>query len=667
MPKKAEWEDPQYWHREIRRATDRRDHYATKFEWERMMQLWDYGVSDVAMLKESNEQKASSYSHAAFVNWPWAFAQTFIPAVYWRHPKINVRPARPMYMEGAKYVQPNINASLRLSRFRTHTLRALGDLLAFGHGWIKLGWFTRFGEVPAAPGAQGKGLSTIYQESYLKFDEPYAYRVPPHHITLDPDAANMDEARWVCQEYYALIDDVKKDPYLKGTDDVAAVVVDTERDTSILPVRVGDDYSHRDAKWVRMFEIWDRTNGAVYTWCYGSKAMNRIVKPWPYQGLNGFPFKQLAVTHSTKSPYPVSPLLPWLPLVEELNFLRTMRMEHMRKMVKKILGPPGSFTKEQLRAFTDPDVDFVECDYHDKLSDFEGLKPEPNMYASEDKVKEDIREISGFSEILSGNVPFSRIAATTSAIMEKNATIRFDHYSELIGDFIIECAQDLFKIVRDFQEYPQEVEVSGEPKPEWMQFTRKEIEGEYVFGLDLEEMSVSSKQQKIKEAYDALTVLSQFPEVRRESLIRDMLLAFGKVDMADYIHPPAGPPLDPQHENKMMFAGYPVEPNPNEDFQLHLAVHAQFIQQPAYTQRVAEVPAVGGLFSEHIQKTTRMAQASAQLGGNGRGAAPPAGQQSMQQGQANVSSTAPVAPGNRGQGGGAQALNRALSMSRGGG
>lgn len=665
----ADWDDPQFWIKELNKSAQHRAKFSRQYEWDKIRNILDTGAQHVSLSADSKKQDTEELSASSFVNWLWAFAQTFIPAVYWRHPQVNVQPKRSMYQANTSFVEPIINGAFETTRFRQTLRRCLLDLLCYGHGWIKLGWFTRFGQVPV-PGASNETRSfqkpsRIDSDINFVVDQPYAVRVSPERMYIDQDALDYEELRWVCQESYVPYEDARKDPYLKNTKDIAPLVFRSERQDSMLPISTSTEAETKENKWCRFYEIWDRERRVVRVLIQGSRKWNRVMD-WPYPDIRGFPFKFLSVTDAIQSFYPVSPLLPWLPLVEELSFIRSIRMMHLQKMTPKVIVPSNVFDKDAMEAFEDPNVEIVVSKGDPReLFVFPGLKPDANLYASEDSVKNDIREISGFSEILSGQVPFSRIAATTSAIMERNATIRFDHYSERVAETIVDCAKDLFLIVRAYQSYPQVVQVTGDPDPNWIEITAEQLQGDYLFKLDLEEMSVASKQQKIKEAYDALIALSPFQEVKTEALLRDLISAMGKNNLNEYLRPAMGDPMDPNWENILMSQGIPVEPNPQEDFGLHLDVHAAYINSPEYSAMVAKAPAIGALFSEHVQKTNRMADMQQQLG-------PPVGTKaaqqgltpsaSQQQGQAQAGSQ-PV--GGQGGGTGQQQLAQLMAQRRG--
>ncbi|RLI53030.1 MAG: hypothetical protein DRO87_12255, partial [Candidatus Thorarchaeota archaeon] len=392
-----------YWRELISAADLRRQETADRQEWALMKKIWDSGNAAKVVLHQDRENEVEG----AFVNYVWAFAQTFIPAVYWRHPVVYVFPRREADQHKARIAQARLRVAFQETNFRRHLMLALQDMLIYGHGWIKLGWYTEVGQVPGSP-SKGK-LSTVDHELYLYHDAPYAYRVSPERIYVDPDASDYSEVRWIAQEYYRPLEAVRRDPYLRDTRNVSVVHFRDIR--GVTPFQT-EAVSETD-QYVRIYEIWDREDGVVRILCEGSDTWNRVIDHWPYPGIYGFPFKFLAVTDAIDSFYPSSPILPWLPLVLELSEFRALRMDHTRRIVSKFMIQEGAMSEDQVRQFQDPAAEIVFAHDIDRIREFRGLQPDPNLYAAEEAIKKDIREISGFSELLSGSVPFSRIAATT--------------------------------------------------------------------------------------------------------------------------------------------------------------------------------------------------------------------------------------------------------------
>lgn len=144
-------------------------------------------------------------------------------------------------------------------------------------------------------------------------------------------------------------------------------------------------------------------------------------------------------------------------------------------------------------------------------------------------------------------------------------------------------------------------------------------------------------------------------------------MASGKGNLEDYMNPPQGPPLDPMYENQLLMKGIPVQPNPEEDFAMHLQIHSQFMEAPQFQQLAARDQAMAMLFREHIQATNRMAQVQQMMGppvGSGAAQQGLSPNQSMQQGQASATSQPPGGTGPQTQGGDQALMGAIQAMGR---
>ncbi len=637
--------DVEYYFSQIKRAKNYKDRLAMEYEWEELRNTMNTAGLYVEGTGETWKRVETEHTQSGYVNWPWAFKESFIPAVYSQQPEIYVYPKSSMHVQNAHNVQENVNATLNSIGYEKELKRCLLDALVYGHAWMKLGWYTRFGQVPKGAGAEeGDKISKLNMDMDLIYDSAYSYRCCPELIHVDPEAERYEDIRWLAQEYFEPYDQVQDDPFLKYTKDATALGYKEVND-EIPSIFEKPDREPSKRSWCRIYEIWDREEQEVMILIDGCDKFSRRVDGFPYSNIHGFPFKFLSLNDAVDKFYPPSPILAWYPMVSELSFVRQMRMEHMQKMVNKVCSEKQNIDEENLERLRDTEQDYFEVHEIDKVRDFRGLTPDANLYACEQKIEENIRDISGFSELISGSVPYSKLTATTSQIAAQHATIRFQHATTIVSSFIKECAKDLFYIIRDYQEYPVSVRISDDPRINLSQITRDQLEGEYDFRILVEDMSYISRSERVKMSYDMLIALSPFPETRNETLIRKFLEANGAVNLREYMHPPMGPPVDPMYENSLMARGIPVEVNPNEDFELHLRVHNEWISSPAYQQLVARMPAIQQLVSGHIQKTTRaFEEYQAKTGGD----QPRAGVNSQtQQGQQLASSTPQGGPRNQ--------------------
>lgn len=602
--KKRLKKDTDYYKGQVKRARDEKRRIARQYEWENLKETLNTAGLYVELENETAKQVPSPHQSSGYVNWPWAFKESFIPAVFSHQPEIYVYPKRSVYRDNAHVVQANVNATLNKTGFAREVKRGLLDCLVFGHGWLKLGWFTSFGQLPSGAGANpGDKISTLDIDMDLIEDTAYSYRVPPELIHVDPEATRYEDIRWIAQEYYQPLEDVQRDPFLKNTDNATGLDYGEKGKIPSIFDKQGADANKRE--WARIYEIWDREDQKVLIYVDGCDKFSREVEGFPYSNIRGFPFKFLSITEAVDKFYPPSPILAWWPMVDELAFIRSMRMDHMKKMVNKIATTETNIDEREVENLKDPESELFFVNDIDQIRDFRGLQPDPNLYASEERIEATIRDISGFSELISGSVPYSKLTATTSTIAAQHSTIRFQHATQIVSEFVKECATDLFYIIRDYQEYPVSVRISDDVNSDIREITKEQLEGEYDFRVMVEDMSHLSRAERVKAAYDELVALSPFKEVKRETLIRKFLEANGHVNIQEFMHPPMGPPLDPMYENSLMSRGIPVQVNPNEDFELHLRVHNEWVSSPAYQQLAAQMPAIQQLVSAHIQQTNR--------------------------------------------------------------
>ena len=610
-----EQERVDYWTTQIGRAKDLRARVAKDYQWDLLEDMLASSVVDISVSGQTPKNFSGQDPMTSFVNWPHAYSQVFIPAVYFRHPKIEVRPEAQQYQGNAHFVGAVTNAALHQCRFRKAATAALYDNLPFGHGWVELGWCTsREGMLPAGPTEDEKELNELLLPADVTYNAAFARRVSPRAMLVDPDVSRYEDLRWIARESWYPADWVKKHRHFKVSAFTEHDLPGFDKETETNSLRQMASYQTDGDKWARVYDIWDRYEQKVHVMVDGAQRMAQTLSPWPYPDIHGFPFKLCSIMKVPDRLFAPSPIVAWLPLVNELGHLRTVIMDHVEKAVTKILIPKGALDAKQEQNLGDPYCDYLLVDDENKaaaIRELKALQPSSDTFVLIKNIVEDIRSISGFEEILSGSVPYSRMSATVGAIMEQNATLRFDRYAEEFGDFILECGEDMFLIVRRYQPIPLQVQIGGALSTvQHVEITdRRVLDGKFRFSLSLDDMSIAAKNKKVKEAVDRMTLLAGLPIIKLHRLVEDLLTSYGISDIESYVYPEQGPPRDPFDENKDIAEGRTIPgPNPMEDHAAHLDAHNAFMMSNDYVLLRMNNPIIHQNMMEHVQQTMSMAR-----------------------------------------------------------
>lgn len=636
--------DPEVWIRRLKVSEEIRKQRADDLQWKRAQDAY-----------QGKLLASPPTSDTVVVNFPYAYISNLLPSIYFAQPRIQVRPTQEAFHQASKMMEPLLNYEIRRMRFARQARRAILDMLIVGHGWTKLGWASKYGEVPgpeqgtAATEPMSPGKQPYTRHVHFRPGSPFFFRVDPRMMLVDPNANTPEEMRWVAQMYYKAYSYLMEDPFIQNKEKISPGF----RMTPLgMPEPITAKYEHELNKGEELclcYEIWDLDSRKVRVIADGSKDWQRD-EPWPYEFFEGLPYYYLAAGDGLDDIYPQSPLVTWLDQNEELSKIRTMQLDSLYRARGKIIVGIGALDDEELEKLKDPLCDVVIAKAPDKITAFKTMNIDPNGYICEDRVKKDIMDISGLSELQYGSIPGGRVTATVGLIAQKAGAIRARRLVDAIRDWIIDTAGDLSKLLAHRMPEPQSIAITTDTGTDWMEIHRSDVQGEFLFDMDVTEMAPLSREARQKEAIDLLAATQQSPEARRRRFLVDLLEAFGRNEIDAYLYPEMGPPQDPQYENEQMIQGVEVLPNPQEDFGLHLQVHADFMETPLFQTVTSQVPAIKNLFSAHVQRTMALAQQSGALdlrtSGSAGAPASPLGPGAVQleQGRPLGAAQRPVAP-----------------------
>jgi hypothetical protein len=418
------------------------------------------------------------------VNIAFSTINIIAPNISVNFPKIAVNAVKPENAANAVIAEAVVNYWWKHRDVRTEFRRAVKDSLICGHGWIKSGY--RFVEEEVVgqdtevsdPVEGGEMTST----TVILEDSPFAERVSPMDVFVDPDATSMRDIKWIAQRIRRPIRDVKNDKrYAKVARDEVQVMAIS---------RYADDPSRKKINdknegYAEIFEFYDVANKSMSVFCEGAE--NFLVKPTPMPYSFGQPFVMLRNYDVPDHFYPIGDLESIEPLQKELNETRTQMMNHRKKYSRKYLYKESAFDGMGRAALeSDDDNVMVPVISDDALSgvvaNFPALINPPDFYDQTATIIGDIDRVSGVSEIQRGGTTEIRRTATESALVQDASNARTADKLAMVEQAISEVGRRMVALARQYMTGEQVARVTGKDgEPVWVQFDRDYLEGDFDF------------------------------------------------------------------------------------------------------------------------------------------------------------------------------------------
>ena len=446
------------------------------------------------------------------VNIAFSTMNVISPSISVNYPKITVNANNPNQAAQAIIAEAVVNYWWKHNDIRLEFRRAVKDMLAFGHGWIKVGY--RFVEEEAV--AEGDTEVSDPQEggestanTVILEDAPFAERVSVNDVFVDPDATSMRDIRWIAQRIRRPINDVKADKrYSKAArNDVTMVAVS----------RYADDPTRKKVydKSQSYAEVWEFYDIAANTMSiFSDGGENFLVKPMAMPYAFGQPFVMLRNYDIPDHFYPIGDLETVEPLQNELNETRSQMMNHRKKFSRKYLYRESAFDNLGKSALeSDDDNVMVPVNGDEALSGvvsaFPAVINPPEFYNQSQMIINDFDRISGVSEFQRGSQTEIRRTATESSLIQDAANARTADKLAVVEQGISEVAKRLVMLSQQFMIWTQVARVMGKDgEPLWVQYDRDYLKGDFDFevvGGSTQPQNESFRRQMALQIVDAMT------------------------------------------------------------------------------------------------------------------------------------------------------------------
>ena len=484
------------------------------------------------------------------VNISFSTINVISPSISVNYPKITVNAVNPENAAQAVIAEAVTNYWWKHRDIRSHFRRSVKDMLTFGHGWIKVGYrFVEEEDVKAGGDTEvsdpvGGGEQTSV--SVILQDSPFAERVSPSDVFVDPDGTSMVDIRWIAQRIRRPIEDVKQDKRYNKTAREAVKVMAVSR--------YADDPSRKKIydKNAGYAELWEYYDIASNQMCiFAEQGDNYLIKPTVMPYSFGQPFVMLRNYDVPDHFYPMGDLESIEPLQKELNETRTQMMNHRKKFARKYLYKESAF--DQLgRTALESDEDNVmvpvisDENLVNVVSAFPAVINPPEFYNQTQLIIGDIDRVSGVSEFQRGGISEIRRTATESSLLQDAANARTSDKLATVEQSIAEIGRRMVLLAQQYMIGEQVARVMGKDgEPVWVNFDRDYLQGDFDFEVaagSTQPSNESFRRQMALQMVDALAPFAGAGIIDMGKLAAYVLqMGFGVKNPDEFIQ--AAPPM----------------------------------------------------------------------------------------------------------------------------
>lgn len=517
------------------------------------------------------------------VNIAFSTVNVIYPSISVNYPKISVWARKPEDDDRAVIVETVINYWWRRYKVKGEFRLAAKDFLIIGHGWVKCGYRYSEAEQPADAGEEFERSRSQYDsaaeadpfsagdmptdeelqasvpatKSVVLEDRPFAERVSPFDIFVDPEATSMSDVKWICQRIEKPIEDVKADKRYKSS------ARRTIQATNQINPKWTDDGNRKhgdDIKRVSIFEFYDLTKGWLCV--FAESGDDFLVDPMPMPYESGHPFVMLRNYDVPDQFYPMGDLEALEPLQDELNKTRSMTMNHRKRYTPKWLYREDAFdatgraaledqTANRMVPVSDPNIPLT-----DAVAPMPVTSLPPEFYQHSEQIEADIEQVSGVGEYMRGALPEIRRTATEASIIQDAANARAADKLAIIEDTIGEVANHLVCLAQQFLTGDQVARIVGpNGNPVWVPYDATDFEGEYDFEVEAGSTQPRNEGYRRQQAMQMLNALAPYamgtpeapPIINTVELMKHVLrFGFDLRNPEKYLNMPEDPSLGAQ-------------------------------------------------------------------------------------------------------------------------
>jgi hypothetical protein len=515
---------------------------------------------------------AGGTSDQIVINMIFATINVIAPSVAVNNPRFTVSARTPEKEAQAMFAEEVVNYLWRRNKYLQQFRLTVNDWLMFGHGWMKVGYKFVTDEPkivsadPPSTEVEDEGIQdredvegNVESETYVYDDRPFAERISPFDMFVDPEARTMDDVCWIAQRIRRPVNDVRVDKRYTN----AKVRKDAQpttgsrfdaADTTSATYNTPSNMPGTDRGFCDVIEFYDLKRKTYAVFLDGAtEGFLRNPEKMPYHF--GHPFLMLRNYEVPDEFYPIGEIEQIEPAQLELNETRTQMLNHRKRNGRKYLYMEDAFDDVGINALeSDEDNTLVPVnagqDINRVIAPMPNIGVQPDFYSQSQMIEDDMDKVSGVSDYMRGQQPNVRRTATEAAMIQDAANSRAQDKLACIEGFLGQIGERLIMLLQQYMTGEEVVRIVGQnAMPVWVTYDKDYIAGVFDFEVEAgstQPQNETFRRQSAMQMVDAMAPFAAAGVVDNVELAKYVLqMGFGVKNPDQFINA-EGPPEPPQ-------------------------------------------------------------------------------------------------------------------------
>lgn len=292
---------------------------------------------------------------------------------------------------------------------------------------------------------------------HLQTERVFLERTSPFDFVMDPVVSHITKCKWMARRIYLTRKEGeewfgKKAPKAESVGNVSRSMSDGG--TNPFGLKADSEIENAVDHLVRKIEVWElwdlESKKTVYL---DSSGTVFAVREWA-SAYHTFPFSFMLWDELPDSPYPESLSAALEPQTNELNEIRKRELQEARKGIRKFVsnGPLSPKAKRGIQS--DQDGEIIELSDYDNVTSLESAPIPSDFWMIENRIKDDMNEVSMTTPALAMSQGGVRKTATESAFIQSAADAMIGYRQLMVERFTEQVLEIMGSLITELFDEP---------------------------------------------------------------------------------------------------------------------------------------------------------------------------------------------------------------------